>query len=63
MFGRDWLSLAALHGTGCPGVEELETLPAVGGGGRGREGGEGGITPSISWRREAWKEEALDDVP
>ena len=22
-----------------------------------------GITPSIAWRREAWKEEALDDLP
>ena len=21
------------------------------------------ITPSIAWRREAWKEEALDDLP
>ena len=21
------------------------------------------ITPSITWRREAWKEEALDDLP
>ena len=21
------------------------------------------IVPSIAWRREAWKEEALDDVP
>ena len=21
------------------------------------------ITPSIDWRREAWKEEALDDLP
>jgi len=37
-------------------VEELETLPA---GTKPRKD----ITPSIAWRREARKEETLDDVP
>ena len=36
-------------------LECLETLPA------GHEAKD--ITPSIAWRREAWKEEALDDLP
>ena len=37
-------------------VEELETLPA---GTKPRTS----RTPSIAWRREAWKEETLDDLP
>jgi len=58
MFGRGWLRLAALNGTGCPCVGELETIPAGGG-----VVGEEGNTPSISWRRAAWKEERLDNLP
>ena len=37
-------------------VEKLETLPA---GTKSRTP----RTPSITWRREAWKEEALDNLP
>ena len=37
-------------------VEKLETLPSYGH--KAKD-----ITPSIAWRREAWKEEAFDKVP
>ena len=37
-------------------VEELETLTTCGY--KAKD-----ITPLIAWRREAWKEEALDDRP